>query len=87
MKKNIDRDFFNNYMARWNDESHWNRYLQDNTPSVILSPAYIYPDSLIEEYYVKIWGGNFDPKIITLTKPFSVSKEAGDAVKNTIDSL
>lgn len=87
MKKNIDRDFFNNYQAIWNDESHWNRYLWDNTPSVILSPAYIYPDSLIQEYYVKIWGRNFDPKIITLTKPFSVSKEAGDAVKNTIDSL
>jgi len=27
MKANIDKDFNNNYVAIWNDESHWNKYL------------------------------------------------------------
>lgn len=87
MRKNIDKDFNNNYMARWNDESHWNRYLFDNPPSVVLSSSYIYPDSLIENYYEPIvWGRKIAPKIITITKPFSVSKEGGDAVRRMIQS-
>lgn len=79
MKEGINKDFKRNYIARWNDESHWNKYLYDNPPSVVLSPSYVYPDSLIEQYYVKLWGCNYAPKIITLTKPFSVSKEGGEA--------
>lgn len=74
MKKNIDKDFVNNYSARWNDESHWNKYLFDHPPAIILNPSYIYPDSLINEYYVPLWGQNYQPKIITLTKPFSLKK-------------
>jgi len=81
IKKNIDKDFTKNYMARWNDESHWNRYLLDNPPAVNLSAAYVYPDSLIDDYYIKIWGKNYEPKIITLTKKFSLSKEGGAAVQ------
>ena len=81
MKKNIDTDFDKiNYMARWNDESHWNTYLFKNPPEIVLSPAYIYPDSLIEDYYVKLWGTNYNPRIVTLTKPFSLTKEGGEAV-------
>lgn len=88
MKRNIDLDFNHNYMSRWNDESHWNRYLYDNPPSIVLSPSYIYPDSLIKEYYEPIvWGQSFVPKIITLTKPFSVSKEGGEAVKRMIAKI
>lgn len=87
MRKNIDSDFVRNYMARWNDESHWNRYLLDNPPSVVLSPSYVYPDSLIDEYYVKIWGCNYPPKIVTLTKPFTVSKEAGEELKKNLSTL
>lgn len=80
MKKNIDKDFMKNYTARWNDESHWNKYLFDNPPVIVLSPSYIYPDSLIKEYYEPLWGCSYEPKIVTLTKPFSVSKEGGAAV-------
>ena len=87
MKRGIDEDFRKNYTAIWNDESHWNKYLFDNPPAVILDVSYCYPDSLIEEYYNKIWPQKYKPKLITITKPFSVSKEAGKSIKNVIDSL
>ncbi len=87
MKKSIDLDFTKNYMARWNDESHWNKYLFDNPPCIVLSPSYIYPDSLIEQYYKKIWGCDYIPKLITLTKKFSTSKEGGQAVTQMINTL
>lgn len=77
MKANIDKDFSNNYIAIWNDETHWNKYCFSNPPSVVLSPSYVYPDSLIKGYYIPIWGKNYVPKIVTLTKPFTTSKAAG----------
>lgn len=83
MKENIDKDFNNNYTAIWNDESHWNKYIFthcnpiDGYPLTVLGPDYVYPDSLIKEYYEPLWGRKYEPKIITLTKPFSLSKEAG----------
>lgn len=77
MKRNIDSDFMRDYIARWNDESHWNRYLFYNPPKVILDPSYVYPDSLVNEYYKPIWGRDFTPKIITLTKRFTLTKEGG----------
>lgn len=82
MKQNIDKDFNNNYTAIWNDESHWNKYVFDvyKGPLTVLGPEYIYPDSLIKEYYEPIWGRILQPKIITLTKPFSLSKEGGNAL-------
>lgn len=87
MRGRIDKDFGRNYVARWNDESHWNRYLYENPPSTVLSPSYIYPDSLIAEYYVKIWGRNYSPKIITLTKSFSISKEAGAVINQQLRTM
>ena len=81
MKKNIDTDFNKNYTAIWNDESHWNKYLWDYQQKggdiTFLDVSYIYPDSLIKEYYEpKLWGRSYEPKIITLTKPFSLSPGA-----------
>lgn len=87
MKKSIDQDFTNNYIARWNDESHWNKYLYDHPPSVVLNPSYVYPDSMIQEYYIKIWGRDYPPKIYTLTKPFSVSSEGGAAARKMMETL
>src|SRR3990167_7731298 len=76
MKKKVDDDFSKNYIAIWNDESHWNRYLNcEVAPTIVLPPSYIYPDSLIKEYYEPIWGRTYQPKVVTLTKPFSLSKE------------
>lgn len=74
IKKNIDKDFSQNYIAIWNEESHWNRYLFDNPPAVVLNPSYIYPDSLHNEYYIPRWGRNYQPKIVTLTKKHSLQK-------------
>ncbi len=86
MRDSIDKDFNNNYTAIWNDESHWNKYVFDHAnpidghPTVVLSPSYIYPDSLIKEYYEPIWGKKYEPKIMTLTKPFSLTKDGGAAL-------
>ncbi len=84
MKEWIDEDFANNYVPIWNDESIWNSYLFRLTPSgilpeetVVLGPSYVYPDSLNKLYYQKVWGRNFVPRLVTLTKPFSLTKEAG----------
>lgn len=87
MKKSIDADFEKNYMARWNDESHWNKYLFENPPAVVLDPSYVYPDSMINEYYKKLWGRDYPPKIITLTKPFTISKEGGAAAQKMMETL
>lgn len=87
MKKSIDQDFANNYIAKWNDESHWNKYLLDNPPSIVLDPSYVYPDSMIQEYYVKLWGRDYPPKIVTLTKPFTTSKEGGEAAQEMMRNL
>lgn len=87
VKELVSTDLTNNYIPVWNDESAWNRYLFDNPPSVVLSPSYIYPDSMITEYYVKLWGRNYTPRIVTLTKPFTVSKEGGRAAAEMIKTL
>ncbi len=87
MKKSIDDDFVKDYIAIWNDEAHWNKYLFENPPSVVLSPSYIYPDSLIDEYYVKVWGKNYPPKLVTITKKFTTSAEGGAQVADMIKTL
>ncbi len=91
MKEMIDSDFMKNYTARWNDESHWNAYLwkypKNEKNFVYLTPAYVYPDSLIEDYYVKLWGRNFKPKLITLTKKFSTTQSAGEAIAKNLEEM
>lgn len=84
MKRTIDSDLSKNYIAIWNDESHWNKYLSEHAPAVVLSPSYIYPDSMIDLYYKKIWGCDYPPKIITITKKHTVSKEAGELMKKEL---
>ena len=86
MKRTIDFDFNRNYIARWNDESHWNKYLFDNAPSIVLSPGYVYPDSLIDKYYRPIWGTDYPTKLITKTKQFTVNKEGGEALKKMLEN-
>lgn len=80
MRTTIDKDFHKNYIPIWNDESVWNKYLWEYQRRggniVFLDVSYVYPDSLIKEYYEKIWGRSYEPKIITLTKPFTLSPGA-----------
>lgn len=81
----IDKDFMgNNYVAIWNDESYWNRYLFENPPTVVLNPSYVYPDTLVNSYYRKAWGRNFVPKLVTITKKFSLTKQGGAALQETL---
>ena len=84
MRKNTDEDFGRNYIAIWNDETHWNKYLFENPPTVVLNPSYIYPDSLVADYYLKLWGRNYSPKIMTLTKSFTTSQQGGEAVNKML---
>jgi len=83
-KKIIEKDMNLNYIPIWNDETAWNKYLSENPPDTVLTPSYIYPDSLIKEYYEPLWGRTYQPKLMTLTKWFSVSKEGGEAVAKMI---
>lgn len=87
MKRSIDTDLSRNYIAIWNDESHWNKYLYNNPPAVVLNPSYVYPDSMIEDYYVLIWGRNYHPRIITITKKHTVSKEAGEFIRSEANRM
>ena len=43
----IDADTARGITAVWHDESHWNRYLIDRPPDVILLPTYCTPESLL----------------------------------------
>lgn len=85
MKEKIEEDFIKiNYIPIWNDESQWNKYLLDNPPSVVLNPSYIMPDSLNKAYYQRLWGRNYVPKLVTLTKPFSLTKEGGQNLQQIL---
>lgn len=86
MVETIDQDLSIGYIALWNEQAHWNKYLFENPPSVVLTPSYIYPDSLIKEYYENIWGTSYPPKIITLTKKFTV-KPLSEKERSEIASM
>lgn len=87
MKEWIDIDFANNYVPVWNDETIWNKYLFLNPASVFLNPSYVYPDSLNRAYYQRVWGRNYVPKLVTLTKPFSLTKDGGAALNTTLKQV
>lgn len=44
--KNIQTDYRNGIIAIWHDESHINRYMIDNKPTLILDPGYCYGESM-----------------------------------------
>lgn len=47
MRDNIDSDKKNGIMAKWHDESHWNKYLISRIDIKILPPSYLYPEGWI----------------------------------------
>lgn len=87
MKEMIDEDFANNYIPIWNDETAWNKYLFENPASVFLNPSYVYPDSLNKAYYQRIWGRNYVPKLITVTKPFTMDAKGGQALNQILKQV
>lgn len=44
MKENTDIDTENKIIAKWHDESHWNKYLINRDDVKILGPDYLYPE-------------------------------------------
>ena len=69
LNANTKEDSRNGVMAIFHDESHMNRYLIDNPPTKVLSPAYCYPEPPEDEKYAKnIWKREYEPKIYALDK-------------------
>ena len=58
----VNKDLQNDVVALWHDESHMNRYMIDNPPTLSLTPSYCFA----EEFY----GTNYphEPKIIALKR-------------------
>lgn len=58
----VNKDLENDVVALWHDESHMNRYMIDNPPTLSLTPSYCFA----EEFY----GSNYpyEPKIIALKR-------------------
>lgn len=94
-KRAIDQDLNMNFVARWHDESHWNRYCWENTPSIILDPSYCFPVGYPTpeppyqtiEVYKRIWGKEIkNPRLLCLTKKHNLSKEGGAAINTILKS-
>ena len=58
----VNKDLDNNIIAVWHDESHMNRYMIDNPPTLELSSEYCYPEPELGRH------SQFNPKIIALLK-------------------
>jgi histo-blood group ABO system transferase len=67
--ENVQKDFENNMIALWHDESHMNRYLIDTPPTLELTPSYFYPEAV--RFNPTGWNVPFDPKIVALEKNHS----------------
>jgi histo-blood group ABO system transferase len=63
---NVEKDFENNLIAVWHDESHMNRYLINNPPTLELTPSYCYPEAV--RFNPTGWNVPFEPKIVALEK-------------------
>lgn len=63
--RRIDADEDRGITAVWHDESHWNRYLFENPPTLELDPGYCYPES---------WDLPFGRKLLALDKDHSAMR-------------
>ena len=70
--ENINKDLKNDIIAIWHDESHMNRYLIDNPPTLQLTPSYCYPEVALKN---PSWAGGhvrkYEPLILALDKNHS----------------
>lgn len=60
MDKNTKTDLDQNIIARFHDESHWNRYLVDRDDIKVLEPEYLYPENYNVQFLPKIFLRNKD---------------------------
>lgn len=75
----IDTDKENGIVPIWHDESVLNRFLIYSPPTKVLDPGHHYPESRID-YYKKIWGRDYQCKILLLDKNHNEVREAGSFV-------
>ncbi len=54
LSERIQNDLSRNVVAIWHDESHLNRYMIDNKPTLILDPGYCYPESWKLDYHKRL---------------------------------
>ena len=69
ISKRVSADEKNNIIAKWHDESHLNKYFNENPPTA-LSPSYMFPEELIGHPQYP-----FEPKIVALKKESSFNQE------------
>lgn len=54
LSERIQNDLSRKVVAIWHDESHLNRYMIDNKPTLILDPGYCYPESWKLDYHKRL---------------------------------
>lgn len=64
LSHNIDKDLEKNIIAEWHDESHFNRYMIDHPPTLVLPPSYCFAQC----YTSQLLEYGFTPKLIALDK-------------------